>query len=127
MQAQHAAATTCLAEECDHGAIVMLYTALDGEPAGANAVTPRPSLLAVDGTRLELPRPVVELLAQVIAALARHEVVTIVPGKRLLTTQEAATRLAISRPTLIQLLRDGEIPFEYAGPATEQANPFCIT
>jgi excisionase family DNA binding protein len=47
--------------------------------------------------------------------MARHKLVTIVPGEQLLTTQQAADRLAISRPTLIQLLADGQIPYEYRG------------
>jgi excisionase family DNA binding protein len=37
------------------------------------------------------------------------------PLSALLTTQEAADLLGISRPTLVRLLTDGQIPYEQRG------------
>ena len=37
------------------------------------------------------------------------------PQNALLTTQEAAELLGISRPTLVRLVEDGEIPYEQRG------------
>lgn len=37
---------------------------------------------------------------------------SIAPINQVLTTQEAANFLEVSRPTLVKLLEDGEIPFE---------------
>lgn len=76
---------------------------------------PKPALVNADGTRLELPEPVFEALVQVATAMARGQGVTVMPLNALLTTQEAADLLGISRPTLVRLLADGELPYEQRG------------
>jgi excisionase family DNA binding protein len=52
---------------------------------------------------------------QVATAMAYGQGVTVIPQNALLTTQEAAELLGISRPTLVRLLEDGEIPYEQRG------------
>jgi excisionase family DNA binding protein len=47
--------------------------------------------------------------------MAHGQGVTVIPQNALLTTQEAAELLGISRPTLVRLLEDHEIPFEQRG------------
>jgi excisionase family DNA binding protein len=62
-----------------------------------------------------LPASVVQLLAQAIHELARGNAVTLVPVESELTTQQAADLLNVSRPFLIKLLDQGEIPCHRAG------------
>src|SRR5262245_42357433 len=80
-----------------------LATALRGRRAG---------LVGPDGTRLRLPDEVYLVLRNVVDALSQGLAITIAPHNTQLTTQEAADLLGISRPTLVRLLEDGEIPFQ---------------
>lgn len=41
--------------------------------------------------------------------------ITVAPHELRLTTQEASELLGISRPTLVKLLEDGQIPYEQPG------------
>jgi excisionase family DNA binding protein len=83
--------------------------ALNGELPG------RPALVAPDGTRLELPTEVFEVLRDVVEALSRGLAITVAPHETILSTSEAAEILGVSRPTLVRLLEAGEIPFEQPG------------
>ncbi|GGK62594.1 helix-turn-helix domain-containing protein [Streptomyces flaveus] len=64
---------------------------------------------------LVLPRPVAEMFASMLAALANGQGVQIMPVDAELTTQQAADMLNVSRPYLIGLLESGEIPFRLVG------------
>ncbi|GAB2795695.1 hypothetical protein GCM10027073_29590 [Streptomyces chlorus] len=64
---------------------------------------------------LVLPRPVAEMFASILAALANGQGVQIMPVDAELTTQQAADMLNVSRPYLIGLLESGEIPFRLVG------------
>ncbi|MCG7228645.1 excisionase family DNA-binding protein [Corynebacterium minutissimum] len=44
--------------------------------------------------------------------MRQGKAITVAPVDQLLTTQEAADFLSISRPTLVKKLEDGAIPFE---------------
>lgn len=113
MRTEHAGARTYRPEQTDHAEITNFAAALDR--ASAMVAAKRPVLVAADGTQSELPAPIFEALVQVTTAMARRQLVTVVPGEQLLTTQQAADRLAISRPTLVRLLAEGQMPFEYRG------------
>lgn len=67
------------------------------------------------GDRVELPRQVYEVLCQVVEAMKRGRPVTVAPRAHVLATQQAADLLRVSRPTVIKLLRSGEIPFSMTG------------
>jgi excisionase family DNA binding protein len=68
-----------------------------------------------DGSRVQLPTPVYEVLCHIIHAMAQGQAVTIAPHNQRLTTQEAADIIGVSRPTLVKLLDQGQIPFEQPG------------
>lgn len=72
-------------------------------------------LVIGDHASVELPRPVQDALQQVVAALSQGLAVTVVPQSHVLTTQQAADLLGISRPTLIRLLDAGRIKYRQVG------------
>jgi excisionase family DNA binding protein len=76
---------------------------------------PQTYLVGPDGERVELPRSAVEALKVVIDALTRGRSVTLVSEDKEFTSQEAADMLHVSRPHLIKLLDQGEIPFHHVG------------
>ena len=85
------------------------------EGRGVAVPGPKPALVGADGRRVEVPGPVFDALVQVATAMAHGQGVTVIPQNALLTTQEAAELLGISRPTLVRLVEDGEIPYEQRG------------
>lgn len=58
-----------------------------------------------------IPESVREVLRQAVAALVDHKAVTVSEQNTVLTTQEAAELLGVSRPTLVRLLESNAIPF----------------
>jgi excisionase family DNA binding protein len=68
-----------------------------------------------DDDALVVPRPVAVMLAQVLAMLANGQGVQIMPDRAMLTTQQAADVMNVSRPYLIGLLEREEIPYEMVG------------
>lgn len=73
------------------------------------------ALVGPDGQTVELPLEAFQVLRQVAQAMSVGKAITVAPIDQLLTTQEAANLLGISRPTLIKLLESGEISFERPG------------
>jgi excisionase family DNA binding protein len=69
-------------------------------------------LLGPDGEQIPLPAEVYRVLRQVIDVMRQGKATLVAPQGLLLTTQEAADFLGISRPTLVKLLEDGAIAFE---------------
>jgi excisionase family DNA binding protein len=106
-------ATTYLLESGELAEVVDLVQAL--KDRGVEVPRRRPALIDSDGARIELPEPVFEALLQVVTAMSRGLGVTIAPHNALLTTQDGADFLGISRPTLVKLLEGSEIPYERRG------------
>jgi excisionase family DNA binding protein len=69
-------------------------------------------LLGPDGEQVPLPAEVYRVLHQVIDVMRHGKAILVAPQGLLLTTQEAADFLGVSRPTLVKLLEDGAIAFE---------------
>lgn len=76
---------------------------------------PTAALVGPDGTQTPLPGEVYQVLRSVVDAMSQGLAITVAPHNTQLTTQEAADLLGVSRPTLVRLLEDGEIPFELRG------------
>ena len=88
-----------------------VFTALKSQVAPAAHAR----LTGPDGEEIELPDELYEVIRAATHALLAGRGVSIAPLTALLTTQEAADRIGISRPTLVKLLEGGEIPFEQSG------------
>jgi excisionase family DNA binding protein len=88
--------------------------------AMAKALTPKGALpITVIGNgeevQIELPPSIGQVMLNMLTHIARGEMVTVVPYGTVLTTQEAADLLNVSRPFLTKLLEAGEIDFHRVG------------
>ncbi|MBB5854220.1 helix-turn-helix domain-containing protein [Amycolatopsis umgeniensis] len=72
-------------------------------------------LVGPDGSEVSLPEQVYDVLRDVVKAMSQGFAINIAPLNAVLTTQQAADMLNMSRPTLVKLLESGEIPFEKPG------------
>lgn len=68
-----------------------------------------------DGRAIELPTEVYDVLLNVVSAMQEGKAITVAPLNLQLTTQEAADFLGISRPSVVKLLEEQEIPYEQPG------------
>lgn len=64
---------------------------------------------------VEIPPELRQLLRQVVSAVARDKSVTIVTSPEEVTTTQAARELGISRPTLMKMIREEQIPAHKVG------------
>lgn len=60
--------------------------------------------------RMPIPSEVHDILAQVVDAMREGKAVTVTPNERILTTQEAADLLGVSRPTVVKFIESGSLP-----------------
>ncbi len=63
----------------------------------------------------QLPDIVRQLLSRILDETARGRALTVVPVETDLTTTQAAEYLNVSRPYLVRLLREGQLPFHRIG------------
>lgn len=70
------------------------------------------ALVGPDGQAVDLPEEALSVLLDAVHAMQQGKTVTVAPVDQLLTTQQAADFLGISRPTLVKKLEDGSIAFE---------------
>lgn len=73
------------------------------------------TLTGPDGAQHRIPETVIYSLARISEVLARGDAITIVPVGAVMTTQQAADLLNISRQYLVRLLDANEIPFRRTG------------
>jgi excisionase family DNA binding protein len=98
-----------VAPESERKALSALAQALQkGKP-------PRVQLVGPDGRHTILPHSLYLILNDAVRELAAGNGVSILPVTADLTTQRAADQLNVSRPFLIKLLEQGQIPFHLVG------------
>ena len=62
-----------------------------------------------------LPGHVLQILLDVLAEMSKGNAISLIPHHQEISTQEAAKLLNVSRPFLVGLLENGEIPFRKVG------------
>jgi len=87
------------------------------EPLVSHAHQVQVQFVGEDATNqvLSIPAPALRLLNEILKEMAKGNAVTLIPIHALLTTQEAADILNVSRPFLIGLLEAGKIPYQRLG------------
>ena len=68
-----------------------------------------------ESDELVLPGHVVQLLLDILSEMAQGNAISVMPIHAELTTQEAANMLNVSRPHLVKLVDNGEIPCHKVG------------
>ena len=74
-----------------------------------------PALIDSSGNRTELPKPIFEMLSDIVQHVKKGTSIFMIPEDETLTTQAAANFLGVSRQHLVDLLEKGEIDFHYVG------------
>lgn len=67
------------------------------------------------GEAIAIPATAFKLLQGILKEMAKGNAVTILPVEAMLTTQEAADILNVSRPFVVELLKSGKIPYQRLG------------
>lgn len=70
---------------------------------------------AGESDQVELTEQVHAVLKQVVAALSRGQSISVLTRDREISTQQAAEILGVSRPTVVRLIDDGELPAHVPG------------
>ena len=105
---------TFLPEHLDELAPVLSFLEAHGQKRGT--ASPSYALVGIgEHERIELPAAIHQVLTQVVAALHAGKAVTVAPQSMSLTTQQAADLLGVSRPTVVRLITDGQLPAERVG------------
>jgi excisionase family DNA binding protein len=68
-----------------------------------------------DEAPITLPVSAIQMLQQILVQMAQGNAITLIPIHAILTTQQAADLLNVSRPFLIKLIEHGEIHCEKVG------------
>ncbi|TCC53458.1 DNA-binding protein [Kribbella capetownensis] len=115
MTAELLESQTYLPEEQDQ--MAKLASFLDAHHSKRGELPVRRYLLvgAEEHEQIEVPEALHKVLVQAVTALTAGKAVTISPTSQKLTTQQAADLLGVSRPTVVRLIEEGELPAERIG------------
>ena len=106
---------TYLPEQPEQMAEVYSFLQAHETVTGA-APAPRYLLVGADEhDSVELPEGMYRILRQVVEAMQAGRAVTVAPQTKMLTTQQAADLLGVSRPTVVKLIEDGRLEAETPG------------
>ena len=72
-------------------------------------------LVGPKGEHATLPKPLYNLLKDIVKSLAEGRSVVLMPQEKQLTTQQAGELLGMSRPYVVRLLDAGEMPYQLVG------------
>ena len=67
-------------------------------------------LSSADGSEVELPSALTDVLKAAVGPMSRGQAVSVAPVDEEMTTQQAADFLGYSRPTIVRLLDESRIP-----------------
>jgi excisionase family DNA binding protein len=95
--------------------VVALSRALEGLAHPPKRRAPKCQLVGPGGETLPIPESVFSVLERVVEVMARGDAITVVPVGKVVTTQQAANILNVSRQYLVRLLDEGKIPFGKTG------------
>jgi len=95
--------------------VVALSRALEGIAHPPKRRAPKCQLVGPGGETLPIPESVFYMLERVVEVMARGDAITVVPVGKVITTQQAANILNVSRQYLVRLLDEGKIPFGKTG------------
>jgi excisionase family DNA binding protein len=68
-----------------------------------------------ESDELLLPGHVLQILLDVLSEMSKGNAISLIPHHQEVSTQEAANLINVSRPFLVKLLEDGDIPFRKVG------------
>jgi len=107
---------TYLPTDVERDEIAEVRSFLAAHARRGGTVEPRYLLVgSTEGDQIELPRPIYDALVLVAESLASGKGVTVAPESQMLTTQQAADLLGVSRPTVVRLTDAGELASERHG------------
>ena len=95
-------AQRCIMAALDHSRAPKIVLIDDSGDAGTQAT-------------LEVPPQVLRFFADILGKFARREPFTLIPQQALMSTQEAANFLNVSRPFVVKQLEQGKIDFLQVG------------
>jgi len=75
----------------------------------------KPALVGASNERMELPSAIYTMLREIVTGMREGRTMILVPENEVMTTQAAANYLGVSRPHVVKLLENGEIPHHTVG------------
>ncbi len=95
--------------------VAELSRAMEGMVHPPARKAPRCKLVGPGGESIPIPESVFYILERVVEVMASGDAITVIPVGKVVTTQQAATLLNVSRQYLVRLLDEGRIAYRKTG------------